>query len=52
MTKYLQPSAPAVLPGYPDRIEIAPGAGGDPGAGVEFDRIVSSHRQRESETQA
>jgi hypothetical protein len=41
----LQPAPPAVLPGDPERIEVAPGAGRDAGAGVEFDRIVNIHRK-------
>ena len=37
----LQPSAPAVLPEDPERIEIASGAGGNARAPIEFDAHIS-----------
>src|SRR5262245_5083238 len=48
----LKPSAPAELPNDPTRIEVAPGAGEYSRAGVEFDRVVPIHRQRDGEAQA
>ena len=48
----LKPSAPAELPDDPTRVEVAPGAGEYSCAGVEFDRVVPIHRQRDGEAQA
>ena len=50
-TATLQPSAPAVLPGDPDRVEVAAGTGGDAGAGIEFDRVMPGHGQRDGRAQ-
>src|SRR5262245_30435550 len=48
----LKPSTPAELPDDPTRVEVAPGVGEYSRAGVEFDRVVPIHRQRDSEAQA
>src|SRR5262245_64238596 len=47
----LQPSTPAVLPDDPDRVEVAAGTGGDAGAGIEFDRVMPGHGQRDRRAQ-
>ena len=48
----LKSSAPAVLPGNPDHVEVASGPGEYAGAAEEFDRVVPIHGQCEGHTHA
>src|SRR5262249_56422060 len=49
---HLEPAALAVLPGDPEHVEVASGAGGHAGAGVELDRVAPVDGQREGPAHA